>query len=524
MHKFQTPVLSKMLLVFLGLTVIVPIVSAQIQAKELFRFAEPSARFVAEKPQTEKLSIAAVREQAIDLRITGKEIKELDEFNFPLLGGENYKAVRDLNEGLIVRSASDVTWRGKLEAFPDSSLTLTFKHNVLSGLIYAPTGVYEIVPQASGKHVLVQIDQSLFPECVDDDFSSVNSSTEVFNYPLMKTKRFDLFDSNPADPALDAADSGDRIDVLVLYTRAVKNMLGGAAQAEAVAQQAIVDSNSAYRNSRVRLRVRLAGTAELNFTESGALQTDLVALRDNPQAAALRDQTKADLVALITNSGDGCGVGYVMTDVNTAFAPKGYSISVRSCAIGNLSFAHELGHNFGLAHNTESSRNGSAFPYAFGHYVNGSFSTVMSYSSSCPQGCPRVPYFSNPQVFYNNQPTGITDARDNARALNNTAETVANFRYSGGSLTLLAPNGGESWSRNLPRRVRWSSDNLDGEVRIELSREGGENYETLIAATANDGEEVISLKGRFTRQARVRISSLSNSSVTDSSVATFSIK
>jgi hypothetical protein len=213
-----------------------------------------------------------------------------------------------------------------------------------------------------------------------------------------------------------------------------------------------------------------------------------------------------------------------MNNVNTAFAPKGFSISVRSCAIGNLSFTHELGHSFGLAHNPESSRNGSAFPYALGHYVNGSFSTVMSYSTSCPQGCPRVPYFSNPYVFYNNQPTGIPDERDNARALNNTAETVANFRYSGSSLILIAPNGGESWFRNLPRRVRWSSDNLGGDVKIELSRFGGEGYETLVAATPNDGEEVVSFKGRFTKQARLRITSLSNASISDSSVATFSIK
>jgi len=178
----------------------------------------------------------------------------------------------------------------------------------------------------------------------------------------------------------------------------------------------------------------------------------------------------------------------------------------------------------GLMHNPESATHTPAFPYAFGHYVNGSFSTVMSFASSCGQGCPRVPHFSNPQVFFNNQPTGIPDARDNARALNNTAETVANFRYSGSSLTLISPNGGESWFRNLPRRVRWTSDNLGGEVKIELSREGGEGYETLIAATADDGEEVISLKGGFTKQARLRISSLSNPFITDTSVSTFSVK
>jgi hypothetical protein len=78
--------------------------------------------------------------------------------------------------------------------------------------------------------------------------------------------------------------------------------------------------------------------------------------------------------------------------------------------------------------------------------------------------------------------------------------------------------------RNLPRRISWNSNNLSGNVKIEFSRNGGQTYETLIAATANDGEEFVIITGKITKQARLRISSLSNVSVSDSSVANFSLR
>ncbi len=527
--KLEIPVFAKMLLVLLVLPFVLTNAGAQSRAKQLFSFAKSSIRAGADLSRPEKPSIAALREQVVDLKLTANEIKHIQVLNFPLFDGGSYKTVRDSEEGLVIRGEDDVTWRGKIESFPDSSVTLTFKGNILSGLIYAPAGVYEIIPQPFGKHVLVEIDQNLFPECANEKIAPENTGSEIIENSPAKLQIFDSSNLNAVNPTVtaaepEAADSGDRIDVLMLYTPAVKNTLGGAAQVEAFLRQAVETGNTAYRNSRIRTRVRFVGAAELSYAESGSLQIDLTALRSNPTAAALRDQAKADLVGLIVNSGDGCGVGSQMSSISAAFAPRAYSVTVRNCAVGNMSFAHEMGHNMGLMHNPESATHTPAFPYALGHYFNGSFSTIMSYSSSCPQGCPRVPYFSNPYVFYNNQPTGIPDERDNARALNNTAETVANFRYSGSSLTLLAPNGGESWSRNLPRRVRWISDNLSGDVKIELSREGGEGYETLVAATVNDGEEVVSFKGRISRQARLRITSLSNVSISDSSAATFSIK
>ena len=61
-------------------------------------------------------------------------------------------------------------------------------------------------------------------------------------------------------------------------------------------------------------------------------------------------------------------------------------VTARSCAIGNLSYAHEHGHNLGFAHNPENG-GGAAYADAYGHYVSGNYRTVMSYSNPCVGGC-----------------------------------------------------------------------------------------------------------------------------------------
>jgi hypothetical protein len=70
----------------------------------------------------------------------------------------------------------------------------------------------------------------------------------------------------------------------------------------------------------------------------------------------------------------------------------------------------------------------ASYPWSFGHFVNASYRTVMSYSNQCGDGCPRVPHFSNPAVLHAGVATGIADQRDNHRTADLTAPIVANFR------------------------------------------------------------------------------------------------
>jgi hypothetical protein len=177
----------------------------------------------------------------------------------------------------------------------------------------------------------------------------------------------------------------------------------------------------------------------------------------------------------------------------------------------------------GSHHNPENGGT-PTYPYGFGHYVNGVYRTVMSYVDPCTSGCTRVAYFSNPSVVFSGFPTGIDNARDNARSINNTADTISNYRYSGSSIMLSNFNGAEIIPRLINRNISWTSDNLTGNVRIDISRDGGDTWQPLVVSTQNDGVEPISVGGRITKRARLRIVSLSTTAVSDSSVGNLAIR
>ncbi|MDI6765662.1 MAG: SdrD B-like domain-containing protein [Bacteroidota bacterium] len=99
----------------------------------------------------------------------------------------------------------------------------------------------------------------------------------------------------------------------------------------------------------------------------------------------------------------------------------------------------------------------------------------------------------------------------------------ANFSIVQPTITVTVPNGGENYPIGASQVIQWTSSNLPGNVRIELSRNAGSSYETLFADTPNDGSESWSVTGPITSMALVRITSVSIPSVSDVSDANFSI-
>ena len=88
------------------------------------------------------------------------------------------------------------------------------------------------------------------------------------------------------------------------------------------------------------------------------------------------------------------------------FAPYAFSVTDRTCATGNYTFGHEMGHNMGLNHARVDPVGTGAFSYSFGYKDPGNaFRTVMAYN--CPVNCTRILHFSNPSVSYSGKPTGI---------------------------------------------------------------------------------------------------------------------
>jgi len=109
-------------------------------------------------------------------------------------------------------------------------------------------------------------------------------------------------------------------------------------------------------------------------------------------------------------------------------------------------------------------------------------------------------------------------------ALTHTA--VINLQATGqvtGQITVQIPNGGETWPINSKKTIRWTSSGVSGNVRIDLSRDGGTNWETPFASVANDGSQQWKVTGPATTQGRIRVCDLSGP-VCDTSDANFTIK
>lgn len=106
-------------------------------------------------------------------------------------------------------------------------------------------------------------------------------------------------------------------------------------------------------------------------------------------------------------------------------------------------------------------------------------------------------------------------------AVDDTSNGV--FSIIGASITVNSPNGGEQLRVGSDTTLLWTPLGLSGNVKIELSRNGGSSWETLFNSTPNDGLETWRVAGVDSTTARLRVTSVENSTVTDTSNANFSV-
>ncbi|MBI3193367.1 MAG: S8 family serine peptidase, partial [Ignavibacteriae bacterium] len=91
------------------------------------------------------------------------------------------------------------------------------------------------------------------------------------------------------------------------------------------------------------------------------------------------------------------------------------------------------------------------------------------------------------------------------------------------TVTVTVPNGAENWTANSNQNITWSSTGTIANVSIDYSTNGGTNWTSIIASTANDGSHTWTVANTPTTTARVRVSDASNGAVTDMSNANFTI-
>jgi hypothetical protein len=92
------------------------------------------------------------------------------------------------------------------------------------------------------------------------------------------------------------------------------------------------------------------------------------------------------------------------------------------------------------------------------------------------------------------------------------------------ALTLMAPNGGETWYLHTNATVTWIGGDSGDNVRVELSRNGnGGPWDTIIDSTPNDGSHSFIVGGPTSGACRVRIASVADPTESDTSIADFTI-
>ncbi len=91
------------------------------------------------------------------------------------------------------------------------------------------------------------------------------------------------------------------------------------------------------------------------------------------------------------------------------------------------------------------------------------------------------------------------------------------------TLTVTAPNGGESLAAGTSTNITWTSTGTVANVKLDCSIDAGSTWTTIIASTPNDGTQAWTVPSTATTQGRVRVSDAADATTLDTSNANFTI-
>ncbi|MFZ5441990.1 MAG: PKD domain-containing protein [Myxococcota bacterium] len=303
------------------------------------------------------------------------------------------------------------------------------------------------------------------------------------------------------------------IDVAALYT---DSLLADEQATRGFIDTSVAIANDVFQQNNLNVRYRLVHKGPLTgvqppdggvVTVGGVTyeQSEVTAmdwLNTEPrEVVELRAATGADMVALFIPMPAGtpraCGVANIALagDLNQRdglpFNQRAYSVHRVGCGLGDFTFTHELGHNYGLLHNRAdhdrlvNQGTPPRQPYAAGATFADSSSklgqsaTVMDCVgggfASASAVCNRRPLFSSPATVVDGQPIG-DGTRDNRRLLAEEAPGYSAFRAPAPSqmpqvritsparnatvqgVVTLTATASDPEEGNLDARLRWYDD------------------------------------------------------------------
>jgi hypothetical protein len=213
---------------------------------------------------------------------------------------------------------------------------------------------------------------------------------------------------------------------------------------KATMKLAFEQTNNAFTNSGINACVHLAKgwrssyAEEYDHEDSEFHGTMDSLLRKNDGKLdwvhSKRRKFQADIVSMLIDGHSYCGHALIGPREHLMFSVVGVECNPV------YAFPHEIGHNLGCNHDRGSKNACDSDKHYYGYAEpSGAFRTIMSYDCKRGQcddnekdGCPIIPYFSNPLVTYDDgtptgKPTGVADESDNAEVINRNAKKVAAY-------------------------------------------------------------------------------------------------
>ena len=321
-------------------------------------------------------------------------------------------------------ATSTTIWSGTIVGMKHSHVSIASTNGIFAGSVRTDDGVlFKIIYSGGGVHIIEEVDELKLPK-----------------------------ERQPLEPQISRSagltvpsasiDSGNIIDVMVVYTAAARIGAGGKAAMESIINASVATMNTTFSNSNIATQVRLVHAAEVAYShgETGFSSGFNTALNDLTNTTdgymdnihALRDTYHADMVQLLFNNSSSGGLAWVMTTPSAAFEANAFSVVHYAYADG-LAFDHELGHNMGMVHDRLNADFSGSYSYSYGYQSpTNAWHSIMAYA--CAGGCPRIDYWANPAVTYGGESTGsLIGAADEADAhatITNNLSIIANWRVS----------------------------------------------------------------------------------------------
>ena len=215
------------------------------------------------------------------------------------------------------------------------SLILTKEKGEIFGSMLLGERVFRISQTASGENLLIELDPAIYNNaafCATESGASDSKSTEI-DY------------SN-----LNNSSCGSRnVRVLVLFTDRANNV----ANPNQLSITVMNELRSALVNSKIyssSLTYQLVGTQHIDFNESSNARNDLLSLVADNQLNNLRQDTRADLVVVLTDGNypliqNGILMGNILgiATLDEYSQPNQGHVAIVEADAGNVTFAHEVG-------------------------------------------------------------------------------------------------------------------------------------------------------------------------------------